>query len=101
MPAYHIPVFVFNKTIAVTGVVLICLAYSIGPLSKAWPDVFGTFVKRRPALGVMGFACMMIHTCWSLITLRPQIHPKFFDDKGALSDIGEWTFFFGTLAMRI
>ena len=33
----------------------------------------------------MGFVCILIHTCWSLITLRPEIHAKFFDEKGALS----------------
>jgi hypothetical protein len=97
--SYHIPVFIFNKTIAVTGVVLICLAYAIGPLSKAWPTTFRTYITWRPSLGVMGFACMLIHTCWSLITLRPQIHAKFFDEKGALSASAEWAFFFGTIAM--
>lgn len=96
----HIPLFISNKAIAVTAVVLIGLSYIMGPLARFWPTVFVPKLKFRKYFGLGGFGLAAIHSIISLLLFSPSYYPKFFSD-GKLNLTGELSIVFGIIALFI
>lgn len=101
VPADQIPLFIFNKAISLTAVVLIGLSFFIGPMARLWTKKFAPFLYMRKYLGVLGFAVAAMHSVISLLLFSPSYYPKFFAETGKLTMTGELSMLFGVLAIFI
>jgi DMSO/TMAO reductase YedYZ heme-binding membrane subunit len=98
-PWEQVPLYINNKAISWTVVIIFATTYSIGPLSVFFPKIESWKNLRKP-LGFIGFFLAGIHTVISLSILNPHYYPKFFDgDK--MSWLGELSMFFGAVSFII
>ena len=97
VPYERIPLFINNKVLAVTSTALIALAYSLGPLARFLPRMFGAHVGLRKYLGLIGFGMASLHALISLLLLTPASYPKLFAGDGTMNFIGELSMLFGVL----
>lgn len=96
----NIPLYIFNKAIALTATILIGLSFLLGPLAHFWPSITQHLYLRKH-LGVFGFGVAALHALISLILLTPAYYPRFFNSDGKLTFIGESSMLFGALAFVI
>lgn len=101
VPFDNFPLFISNKSIALSATILIGLSYLLGPLARFWPKQFVPHLPLRKNLGVFGFGMAAIHAIMSLILLRPAYYPRFFTESGKLNLMGETSMLFGILAFLI
>lgn len=93
----HLPLYVVNKSAALSGVILIGLSYAVG---KLFGGPAGSEPVRAKAkfLGLAGFSMITVHLLMSMVLLSPANYGKFFLDTGKFNLTGELTFLFGVLA---
>lgn len=96
-----IPLFILNKAISLSSVVLIGLSFLLGSLARFWSNLFVSRLYLRKPLGILGFALAAIHTLISLLLFNPAYYPKFFTGTGQLNLTGELSMLFGVLALAI
>lgn len=101
VPLDNIPLYIFNKAIALSATILIGLSFLLGPLARFWPKQFSQHLPLRKHLGVFGFGIASLHAVISLILLTPAYFPRFFNTGGKLNLIGESSMLFGVLAFII
>lgn len=101
VPFDNIPLFIANKSVALSATVLIGLSFLLGPLARFWPNQFSPHLYLRKHLGVFGFGMAALHSLISLVLLSPAYYPKFFSFGGRLNFIGETSMLFGILAFLI
>lgn len=101
VPIDNIPLYIFNKAVALSATILIGLSYLLGPLARFWPHQFTQHLYLRKHLGVFGFGIAALHAVISLILLTPAYYPRFFNADGKLTFIGESSMLFGVLAFVI
>jgi hypothetical protein len=85
VPPSQLPVFLSNKAISVTALVMTGLSMV-------------TNGSRRAALGAIGAALVLLHVVLSLIVLTPAYLGKLFDTRGTLTAAGEWSMLAGAIA---
>jgi len=85
VPPSQLPVFLSNKAISVTALVMTGLSMV-------------TNGSRRTALGAVGAALVLLHIVLSLMVLTPAYLGKLFDARGALTAAGEWSMLAGAIA---
>lgn len=93
--------FIANKAVASTAVVLIGVAFVIGPLAKFWPKKWAPRLYLRKYTGVVGFMMAVLHSLFSLIMLNAAYYPGLFEETGRLSQAGEISMVLGTVALLI
>lgn len=101
VPIDNIPLYIFNKAIALSATILIGLSFILGPLARFWPNQIAPHLYLRKHLGVFGFAIAAVHAVISLILLTPAYYPRFFNTDGKLNFMGESSMLFGVLAFII
>lgn len=101
VPIDNIPLYIFNKAIALSATILIGLSFILGPLARFWPNQIVPHLYLRKHLGVFGFAIAAVHAVISLILLTPAYYPRFFNTDGKLNFMGESSMLFGVLAFII
>lgn len=101
VPFDNFPLYIFNKSIALSATILIGLSFLLGPLARFWPKQFSQHLYLRKYLGVIGFTVAAFHALMSLILLTPAYYPRFFSTDGKLNLIGESSMLFGALAFAI
>jgi len=101
VPLDQIPLYIFNKAIALTSVVIIGLSFLIGPLARFWPNRFVPKLYLRKYLGVLGFGIAALHGIISLLIFNSAYYPKFFTEAGKLNLTGELSMLFGILSIFI
>lgn len=101
VPFDNIPLFIANKSVALSATVLIGLSFLLGPLARFWPNQFVHHLYLRKHLGVFGFGMAALHSLMSLVLLNTAYYPKFFSAGGRLNLIGETSMLFGILAFLI
>ena len=101
VPFEHIPLFITNKVLAISGTILIGLSFLLGPFTRFWPQTFERTLYLRKPLGVFGFGIAALHSVISLALLSPAYYPKFFLESGKLNLTGEASLLFGILALFI
>ena len=84
-PLSQLPVFLANKAIGVTGLVMTGAAMV-------------TNGSRRAAFGATGAALVLLHVVLSLLVLTPSYLGKLFDTHGRLTAAGEWSMLAGAIA---
>ena len=97
----HLPLFISNKAIALAAVVLIALAYLLGPLARFWPKRIVPLLGARQFFGLAGFGLGAVHGIGSLLLFTPANYPRFFLTDGTLSLTGELSMAFGVLSFLI
>lgn len=97
----HLPLFISNKAIALTAVVLIAISFLLGPLARFWPRTFVSLLYLRKYFGLFGFGLAAVHTLISLLLFTQGYYPKFFGTQGKLNLVGELSMLFGVVAFFI
>ena len=98
----NVPLFIANKSIALTATILIGLSYILGPLTRISRKHFERHLYLRKHIGISGFAVAALHAFMSLALLSPAYYPKFFDAAtGKMTFIGETSMLAGILAFLI
>ncbi|MEK7546810.1 MAG: ferric reductase-like transmembrane domain-containing protein [Patescibacteria group bacterium] len=101
VPLEQIPLFIANKAIALSALIIIGLSFVLGPLARFWPQIFDSKLYLRKPLGVLGFGTAALHSLISLAILSPAYYPRFFDLGGKMNFIGETSLLFGVLAFLV
>jgi|SRR3989344_3800236 len=101
VPYADIPLFIFNKSIALGSTVTIGISFLIGPLAVLWPRKFAPHIPLRKSLGVIGFGGAVIHGFISIILLSPRYYPKFYAVDGAVNAVGQFALLFGVLGLAV
>lgn len=98
-PWYDIPFYLMNKVFGVVSVIMMGIAYLIGPLCKVKKD-FQKYLGHRKYLGVGGFFLGACHGIMSAILMIPENYPVFYNlETGRLNFQGNLSMFFGTMAL--
>lgn len=95
----HLPLYIVNKSFALSGVVFLSLSYLVGKLFDPYP---GDSRRRRAMakfFGLTGFALIAMHIFMGFVMLSPAYYEKFFHESGKMNLTGEMTFLFGVLAI--
>ena len=101
VPYSNIPLFIGNKSIALTATILIGISFLLGPLARFFPNIVVPRLYLRKHLGIAGFALAALHALMSLILFSPAYYPKFFLTSGKMNLIGESSMLFGILAFLV
>ena len=96
---FNYNLYIANKAIASTAVILIGTSFLIGPLARFWPDTWASKLYMRKHFGVSGFVVAVLHIIISLILLSPQQYPKLYTEMGTLNSTAQWSLLLGTLAI--
>lgn len=98
-PWYDIPFYLLNKVLGVTSVIIMSLAYVIGPIAKHSAK-FKAYLGHRKYFGVGGFFLGTIHGLMSLLLMTPNNYKIFYNlETGRLNWQGNLSMFFGTIAL--
>ena len=81
VPFSQLPVYLLNKSIAWSALILVCIALSAGALSRISPRVFARWVIQRKFIGLSGFMLATAHMVMSLSILTPAYYPSVFDGR--------------------
>ncbi len=101
VPIDQIPLYIFNKAISLTSVVIIGLSFLLGPLARfSAKKIAGTLYMRK-YLGVFGFGLASMHGIISLLLFNSSYYPKLFFDTGKLKLTGELSILFGILSIFV
>ena len=95
----HIPLYIVNKAIAVSSVLLIGLSYLAKPLSLISPQNFKIMLLKRKYYGVVGAIAGCFHSMISSIELSAGYFDKFSLPNGMFTFWGEISILFGLIAL--
>ena len=96
---FNYNLYIANKAIASTAVILIGTSFLIGPLARFWPNAWVPRLYMRKHFGVFGFVVAVLHIIITLILLSPQQYPKLYTAAGTLNSTAQWSLLLGTLAI--
>ena len=83
VPFSQLPVYLLNKSIAWSALILVCIALSTGSMSRISPRLFAGWVSQRKFIGLSGFMLATVHVVMSLSILTPSYYPSFFDGQSS------------------
>ena len=95
----HFPLFIFNKTVAMSAVLFVGLSYLIGPVIKRFDEDKRLRLVVIKFCGLMGFFLAVIHAFFSVILLTPAYFAKYFDAQLQLNLQGELGMCLGVLGL--
>jgi len=101
VPIKDIPLFVFNKGISLSSLVLLTASFSISPLTNLGLKIPSYYVNSRHVYGMIGFILTLIHVFMSLILFNPVMYAKFFLENGSLTFTGGLSILGGILSIAI
>ena len=101
VPYSDIPLYIFNKGLALGSTIVIGFAFLLGPLAALSPRQFLPHLPLRQSLGIIGFGGAAVHGFISLILLSPAYYAKFYTASGGLNAIGQFSLLFGVLALAV
>jgi DMSO/TMAO reductase YedYZ heme-binding membrane subunit len=101
VPVIHVPIFVLNKSVAWTALVLLCLALVLGPLAGRWPQRYGAWCACRKALGLLGFLMACGHLLLSVLILNYGYYRAYFSQAFEFTPLAELTLAAGVWAFLL
>lgn len=101
VPYDQLPLYIANKAVALSTVIIIGLSFVLGPLAHFWPTKISRFVPLKKAYGLIGFGLAALHAIMSLVLLSPAYYSRLYLDSGKLTGTGELTMVLGILAFLI
>jgi DMSO/TMAO reductase YedYZ heme-binding membrane subunit len=93
--------YIANKAIASSAVILIGMSFLISSLERFWPDTWARKCYMQKYFGIVGFGVAVLHVIITFILLSPEQYSKIYTDAGTLNLIGQWSLLLGTLALFI
>lgn len=97
----ELPLFISNKAISLSAITFIAISYALGSLSRFWPKLFEPTLPLRKHFGLLGFGLAALHAIFSFLLFSPAYYPKFFQETGKLTLVGELSMLFGVLAFFV
>lgn len=85
IPWKDFPLYIFNKGLALGGIVLLSLNFTLGPAKKLGLRVPQAWLDSRKALGMTGFLVVLIHALMSFLLFSPASYQSFFETDGTLT----------------
>jgi len=79
------PLYTFNKTMALSGFLLVTYNFSFGPLKNIGIKIPNTWLEARNTLAMTGFLFLLIHVFISFLLFSPAHYGKFFEADGTLT----------------
>ena len=101
VPLKDIPLFILNKAVSLSSLILLTASFSIGPLKNLGIKLPLHFINSRHVYGMIGFILTLIHVFISLILLSPVMYSKFFLENGSLSFSAGLSMLGGVLSIAI
>ncbi len=93
----HVPLYVTNKAVSWSSVVLLGIAVSLGPLGRLAPKLFSRWVWYRKSIGLAGAALATAHLLLSVPIFNMFYYTAFFNVDGTLKFTTELSFLAGAL----
>jgi DMSO/TMAO reductase YedYZ heme-binding membrane subunit len=101
-PLSQIPLFLFNKALALSSVTIVALSFAIGPLARMNSARFNPWMRDRKLFGLVGYGMAAVHTMITLMLFTPANYPKFFDSTTQqINGTGQLAVLFGVLALAV
>lgn len=98
-PWSDLPFYLLNKVLGVSSVIIMSLAYIIGPLAK-FSSKYKVYIGHRKYFGVGGFFLGCSHGLMSLLLMTPNNYAIFYNlETGRLNWQGSLSMMFGTFAL--
>lgn len=85
----HLPLFIFNKAIALAATILVACSYLLGRTLPWYANDPRTKLVVIKFCGLMGFSLAAMHGLASLVLLTPAYFQKYFVADGRLNLAGE------------
>lgn len=101
VPYSHLPLYIANKSLALSATLLIGFSFLLGPLAHFWPKKFVQKLDLRKYFGTYGFALAALHAVMSLVLLSAKYYPRLFAADGKMNAMGESTMLFGIVAFVV
>lgn len=98
VPWKDLPLYIFNKGIALSAFILLTFNFSFGPLKNLGVKVPEGFLFARKALGMTGFLLVFIHVLTSFLLFKPAIYGQFFQQDDTLTLAGGLSMLGGILS---
>ena len=98
VPYSDFPLYVLNKTFALSAITLLALTFGLGPAKALGADVPDEVLKSRKETGIASFVLALAHMlCALLLFGTGGYYGKFFGPEGSLNAVGSWSMLFGVL----
>ncbi len=101
VPYENIPLFVANKSISMTAVILIGMSFLLGHFARFFPKLFSYDKRMLKFTGVAGFFIAALHSLMSLVIFSPAYYPGLFSSNGRLNLAGESAMLFGIISLLL
>ncbi len=100
-PTDQLPLYVFNKALSVTALVMIVLAVGARALSRLPGRFTAGLLHERRAIGLTGLGLSLVHSAMSLAMLTPSYYCKLYQDNGRMNLEGELSMLAGLIALAL
>lgn len=101
VPWKDFPFLILNKGISLSGIILLTLNFSIGPMNNLTGKVPESWLNSRKQIGITGFLYALIHVLMSMMTFNPDIYGKFYETDGSLTLFGGLSMLGGVLSFVV
>lgn len=98
VPWKDLPLFIVNKLLSMTALVLLAINFTLGPLKNLGVPLSNQWMRSRRLVGIVGFLLVFAHLVISLLIFKPAFFTKFFDEAGTLTLVVGLSMFWGVLA---
>jgi hypothetical protein len=87
VPWKDFPLYIFNKGLALGGIVLLSFNFTLGPAKQLGLPIPQTWLDTRKALGMTGFLVILVHVLMSFMLFSPASYQNFFETDGTLTGL--------------
>jgi len=101
VPWKDFPMFILNKGISLSALILLACNFGFGPLNNLGVPVPEGWLNARKSIGMTGFLLALIHALMSFMLFSPSVYGKFFVEDGTLTMLGGLSMLAGIIAFVI
>ena len=98
VPWKDLPLYVLNKGISLSSLILLTFNFSLSPLKNIGVKVSDKWLRARKTMGMVGFLYAFAHVFMSVSILNPNYYAVFFIEDGTLSIRGNLSLLGGVLS---
>lgn len=98
VPWRDLPLYVLNKGISLSSLILLTINFSLGPLKNMRVKISENFLNVRKPVGIAGFLFAFLHIFMSVTLLNPKYYKVFFMETGTLTIEGSLSLLGGILS---
>lgn len=98
VPWKDLPLFILNKGVSLSSLILLFFNFSLGPLKNIGVKIPEYWLSARKSMGIAGFLFAFIHIFMSISILNPKYYSVFFIADGTLTIEGGLSLLGGILS---